>query len=166
MIHQLLKLLGHVQRTLPKFQSNDIAFLQTTAHSLPHGSQRVPSCPFNMSTAQPEEASTTAASLPPEAIALAGRMYDAARQGNAELLQQAITAGLPPNLTNEKGDTLVRACIVTTSQPAICSQRRRILLQALTDARPVVIAHARRLPRPRGLGEVPDTARGGSQQAE
>ncbi|KAF3763368.1 ankyrin, partial [Cryphonectria parasitica EP155] len=46
-------------------------------------------------------------SIPPEAIALAGRMYDAARQGNAELLQQAITAGLPPNLTNGKGDTLL-----------------------------------------------------------
>ncbi|KAJ4387272.1 hypothetical protein N0V93_007861 [Gnomoniopsis smithogilvyi] len=50
---------------------------------------------------------TTASSLPPEAIAFATRMYDAARQGNAELLQQAIAAGLPPNLTNEKGDTLL-----------------------------------------------------------
>lgn len=50
----------------------------------------------------------TASSLPPEAIAFATRMYDAARQGNTDLLQQAIDAGLPPNLTNEKGDTLVR----------------------------------------------------------
>ncbi|CAN8105359.1 unnamed protein product [Discula destructiva] len=60
-----------------------------------------------MSTSQPKEAPSTVSSLPPEAIALATRMYDAARQGNAELLQQAITAGLPPNLTNEKGDTLL-----------------------------------------------------------
>lgn len=49
----------------------------------------------------------TASFLPPEAIAFATRMYDAARQGNTDLLQQAIDAGLPPNLTNEKGDTLV-----------------------------------------------------------
>lgn len=46
-------------------------------------------------------------SLPPEAIELASRMYNAARQGDKELLTQAISAGLPPNLTNDKGDTLV-----------------------------------------------------------
>ncbi|KAJ4410995.1 hypothetical protein N0V82_009099 [Gnomoniopsis sp. IMI 355080] len=49
---------------------------------------------------------TTGSSLPPEAIAFATRMYDAARQGNTDLLQHAIAAGLPPNMTNEKGDTL------------------------------------------------------------
>lgn len=48
-------------------------------------------------------------SLPPEAITFATRMYDAARQGNTDLLQQALDAGLPPNLTNDKGDTLVRS---------------------------------------------------------
>lgn len=35
------------------------------------------------------------------------RMYNAAREGNLELLQQAVLAGLPPNMTNEKGDTLL-----------------------------------------------------------
>ena len=30
-------------------------------------------------------------------------MFDAAREGNAELLLAAIDAGLPPNLTNQKG---------------------------------------------------------------
>jgi hypothetical protein len=30
-------------------------------------------------------------------------MFDAAREGNAELLLAAIDAGLPPNLTNPKG---------------------------------------------------------------
>ena len=30
-------------------------------------------------------------------------MFDAAREGNATLLLAAIDAGLPPNLTNEKG---------------------------------------------------------------
>lgn len=34
-------------------------------------------------------------------------MYNAARQGDKDLLTQAITAGLPPNLTNDKGDTLL-----------------------------------------------------------
>ncbi|PSR81368.1 ankyrin repeat-containing domain protein [Coniella lustricola] len=45
--------------------------------------------------------------IPPEAIALAGRLFEAARQGHSALLEQAITAGLPPNLTNDKGDTLL-----------------------------------------------------------
>jgi len=34
-------------------------------------------------------------------------MFDAAREGNAELLLAAIDAGLPPNLTNQKGNTLL-----------------------------------------------------------
>ncbi|KAH8773701.1 ankyrin repeat-containing domain protein [Diaporthe sp. PMI_573] len=50
---------------------------------------------------------SAAPSLPPEAIELATRMYNAARQGDKDLLTQAITAGLPPNLTNDKGDTLL-----------------------------------------------------------
>ncbi|KAF4810799.1 putative ankyrin repeat protein [Colletotrichum siamense] len=44
--------------------------------------------------------------LPPEAIALAGRLYDGARAGDMALFQQALPAGLPANMTNEKGDTL------------------------------------------------------------
>lgn len=51
--------------------------------------------------------SHSASSLPPEALELATRMYNAAREGNTELLQQAVLAGLPPNMTNEKGDSLV-----------------------------------------------------------
>ena len=46
-------------------------------------------------------------SLPPEAIAFASRMYDAARAGQLDIFEQALPAGLPANLTNEKGDTLV-----------------------------------------------------------
>lgn len=55
----------------------------------------------------PRPGPSAASSLPPEAIELASRMYNAARQGDKELLTQAISAGLPPNLTNDKGDTLV-----------------------------------------------------------
>lgn len=46
-------------------------------------------------------------SLPPEAIAFATRMYDAARAGQMDIFQQALPAGLPANMTNEKGDSLV-----------------------------------------------------------
>jgi len=45
--------------------------------------------------------------LPPEAIALASRFFDAARQGQMDMLEQALPHGLPANLTNDKGDTLV-----------------------------------------------------------
>jgi hypothetical protein len=48
-----------------------------------------------------------AATLPPEAIALASRMYDAARNGQLDIFQQALPAGLPANMTNDKGDSLV-----------------------------------------------------------
>jgi hypothetical protein len=36
-------------------------------------------------------------------------MFDAAREGNAELLLAAIDAGLPPNLTNPKGTFSVQS---------------------------------------------------------
>jgi hypothetical protein len=52
-------------------------------------------------------ASNTAADLPPEAIAFATQMYDAARAGQLDVFQQALPAGLPANMTNEKGDSLV-----------------------------------------------------------
>ena len=47
------------------------------------------------------------ASLPPDALAFAGRMFEAARTGQLALFQQALPAGLPANLTNDRGDTLV-----------------------------------------------------------
>lgn len=53
--------------------------------------------------------SATAFSPSLEAIKLAASMYNAAREGNKSALEEAILDGLPPNLTNEKGDTLVSA---------------------------------------------------------
>ena len=44
----------------------------------------------------------------PEIIELATRMYDAARHGDVPIFEQALPAGLPPNMTNDKGDSLVR----------------------------------------------------------
>lgn len=54
----------------------------------------------------------SATTLPPEAIELAGRMYDAARSGDATVFAQALPAGLPVNMTNEKGDSLVGGTII------------------------------------------------------
>jgi hypothetical protein len=48
-----------------------------------------------------------ASSLPPEAIALATRFFDGARTGQLDIFEQALPRGLPANLTNDKGDTLV-----------------------------------------------------------
>ncbi|OAX35937.1 ankyrin [Rhizopogon vinicolor AM-OR11-026] len=46
-------------------------------------------------------------SLPADTVDFANRMFDAAREGNSELLLGAVDAGLPPNLTNSKGNTLL-----------------------------------------------------------
>ena len=47
--------------------------------------------------------------LPPEAVALAGRFFEAARSGQMDIFEQALPRGLPANMTNDKGDTLVSA---------------------------------------------------------
>ncbi|GAA5890096.1 hypothetical protein JCM6882_009225 [Rhodosporidiobolus microsporus] len=47
------------------------------------------------------------AGLTPEAIAYARQFFTAVRQGDAETLRAPLEAGLPPNLTNENGDTLI-----------------------------------------------------------
>ncbi|ETI29138.1 hypothetical protein G647_01591 [Cladophialophora carrionii CBS 160.54] len=62
-----------------------------------------------MDSTLPVEAavSHSADELPPEAIALAGRFFDAARSGQTEIFEQALPRGLPANLTNDKGDTLL-----------------------------------------------------------
>ena len=46
-------------------------------------------------------------SMPPEVIAFATRMFDAARRGDTAVFAQAIPAGLSPRLTNDKGDSLI-----------------------------------------------------------
>ncbi|MET0419510.1 MAG: ankyrin repeat domain-containing protein [Actinoplanes sp.] len=45
--------------------------------------------------------------LDAETLAFAHRMFDLARSGSAEELAAQIDAGLPVNLTNDKGDTLL-----------------------------------------------------------
>ncbi|MFE7775953.1 ankyrin repeat domain-containing protein [Streptomyces sp. NPDC057445] len=43
----------------------------------------------------------------PEVIELASKIFDLARQGDAEALAAYVDAGVPANLTNDKGDSLV-----------------------------------------------------------
>jgi ankyrin repeat protein len=45
--------------------------------------------------------------LDAETIAFAHRMFDLARSGSADELSGFLTRGLPANLTNDKGDTLL-----------------------------------------------------------
>ncbi|MFF8837929.1 ankyrin repeat domain-containing protein [Streptomyces sp. NPDC015130] len=43
----------------------------------------------------------------PEVIELASKVFDLARTGDAEALAAYVDAGVPANLTNDKGDSLV-----------------------------------------------------------
>ncbi|WP_042440264.1 ankyrin repeat domain-containing protein [Streptacidiphilus albus] len=45
--------------------------------------------------------------IDPEVLELAGRVFDAARSGDASALAGYLDAGVPPNLCNDRGDTLV-----------------------------------------------------------
>ncbi|MBL7259727.1 ankyrin repeat domain-containing protein [Paractinoplanes lichenicola] len=47
------------------------------------------------------------AELDEDTIAYAHRMFDLARNGGAQELIENVAAGLPANLTNDKGDTLL-----------------------------------------------------------
>lgn len=59
------------------------------------------------SATQPETKSTSASQLPPEALDLAAKLFDFAREGDTASLTQYLSAGIPSNLTNHKGDTLL-----------------------------------------------------------
>ncbi|KAF9525686.1 ankyrin repeat-containing domain protein [Crepidotus variabilis] len=54
-----------------------------------------------------DESQDKASTLPPDTIAFAHRMFDAAREGDTTLLLSAVDAGLSPNLTNSKGNSLL-----------------------------------------------------------
>ncbi|MEX3566038.1 ankyrin repeat domain-containing protein [Micrococcus endophyticus] len=55
----------------------------------------------------PEAGPGEAGQPSPEMLELAGRMFDAARTGDAETLEAYIVAGLNPDLQNGKGDTFL-----------------------------------------------------------
>ncbi|KAJ4333505.1 hypothetical protein N0V95_009407 [Ascochyta clinopodiicola] len=47
------------------------------------------------------------ADLPPAVLDLAAKLFDLAREGNTIMLKQYVDAGVPRNLTNSTGDTLL-----------------------------------------------------------
>ena len=49
----------------------------------------------------------TGIQIDPEVVELAGRVFDLARGGHAEELVAYVDAGVPVNLTNDKGDSLL-----------------------------------------------------------
>ena len=55
----------------------------------------------------PSSNPTSISQLPPEALDLASKVFDLAREGKTTELDQYITAGIPVNLTNSKGDTVL-----------------------------------------------------------
>ncbi|KAF2172719.1 hypothetical protein M409DRAFT_16681 [Zasmidium cellare ATCC 36951] len=55
----------------------------------------------------PSTSTTKPTTLPPEALSLATKLFDYARAGSTAPLAQYLTAGIPANLTNHKGDTLL-----------------------------------------------------------
>ncbi|KXN88396.1 hypothetical protein AN958_07378 [Leucoagaricus sp. SymC.cos] len=59
------------------------------------------------SLSQPQTSKPDVNGLPPETLAFAERMFEAARSGRDEELLAAVDAGLPANLTNHKGNTLL-----------------------------------------------------------
>lgn len=63
--------------------------------------------PEEESQSQQPNAPKSVSDLPPEAIQLATRLFDYARENRTAELDQYITAGIPVNLTNGKGDTLL-----------------------------------------------------------
>ncbi|RKU45713.1 hypothetical protein DL546_007532 [Coniochaeta pulveracea] len=55
----------------------------------------------------PSLTSSDTQELPPAALELAHKLFDMARSGDTETLGAYIQAGIPPNLTNQTGDTLL-----------------------------------------------------------
>ncbi|MCU1664805.1 MAG: uncharacterized protein QOI36_3559 [Pseudonocardiales bacterium] len=55
---------------------------------------------------EPEQPATPGG-LDDETLAFAHRMFDLARDGNTDVLAAHVDAGVPANLTNDKGDTLL-----------------------------------------------------------
>lgn len=43
----------------------------------------------------------------PEVLQLAGKIFDLAREGDTDTVAAYVDAGVPPNLSNDKGDTLL-----------------------------------------------------------
>jgi ankyrin repeat protein len=62
---------------------------------------------YGESAASSATPATSTTSLPPAALDLAAKLFDLARNGTTPTLQSYLSAGVPKNLTNASGDTLL-----------------------------------------------------------
>jgi ankyrin repeat protein len=63
--------------------------------------------PNDPSSSVQSPTSNSSTSLPPAALDLAAKLFDFARNGTTPELAQYLSAGIPKNLTNSSGDTLL-----------------------------------------------------------
>lgn len=67
----------------------------------------------------------SAAPIDPEVIELAGRVFDLARGGATDELVAYVDAGVPVNLTNDKGDSLLILAAYHQHAPAVAALLER-----------------------------------------
>ncbi|TKA46557.1 hypothetical protein B0A54_02389 [Friedmanniomyces endolithicus] len=79
--------------------------LQIPQDPTPRSSSTDPTPSTNPS--HPATAPKSPSQLPPEALDLATKLFNLARSGSTAPLHQYLLAGIPPNLTNHAGDTLL-----------------------------------------------------------
>ncbi|MFD7894979.1 ankyrin repeat domain-containing protein [Streptomyces sp. NPDC059568] len=61
----------------------------------------------------------------PEVVELATRIFDLARRGEAEALAAYVDAGVPANLTNDRGDSLLMLAAYHGHAPAVAALLER-----------------------------------------
>ncbi|KAH7082065.1 ankyrin repeat-containing domain protein [Paraphoma chrysanthemicola] len=90
---------------MPSFEQ---VYGQSAATAASNPTQHPNSQPSDLQTTNaPSAPSPQPSSLPPAAINLASKLFDLARTGSTPTLHTYITAGIPKNLTNSSGDTLL-----------------------------------------------------------
>lgn len=67
----------------------------------------IPEAASSDPSSAPESTPKDTTQLPPEALDLASKLFDYARTGDNASLTQYLSAGIPPNLTNHEGNTLL-----------------------------------------------------------
>jgi ankyrin repeat protein len=76
--------------------------------------------PIPIPNPEPESSPTKdPTTLPPEALELAAKLFDYARAGDVQSLSQYLTAGIPTNLTNHEGNTLLMLAAYNGQKDAV-----------------------------------------------
>ncbi|KZS87127.1 ankyrin [Sistotremastrum niveocremeum HHB9708] len=83
-----------------------------------------PSSSASGSTPPPTAAATTnqdgkISTLPDETLDFAAKVFDLARKGDKDTLETYLNAGLPPNLTNSSGNTLLMLAAYSGHAPLV-----------------------------------------------